>query len=309
MIDPATVNIPVSAGWNWIGYLPQQPLTVGEALASLTALNGDLIKSQTEFAQYVAGFGWIGNLAYMSPPNGYLLKTANAGTLTYPSTGNRPLAVDGGRLTVDGAAQNPFWTVNPAQFEHSQTLIGMLASDGANVTQANFELGAFVGGECRGAATALWAEPLQAHLFFLTVYANTPGEQLTFRYHDGTSARGLSETLFFSADAAVGTVQEPFRFSAGTSADEEPEADAFEPFLGVEPNPADDYATVRFRSEKRQAVSFKISDAAGRVVQTFDYHTARHERHDVGNGGRTARRHLLPANDRGRTNFDRKSGK
>ncbi|MFN4254118.1 MAG: LamG-like jellyroll fold domain-containing protein [Saprospiraceae bacterium] len=276
LIDPTTVNIPVSAGWNWIGYLPQRPLTVGEALASLTAFNGDLIKSQTEFAQYVAGFGWIGNLTYMSPPNGYLLKLSQAGTLTYPSTGNRPLAVDGATQNSKPKTQNSAWTVNPAQFEHSQTLIGMLASDGANVTGANFELGAFVNGECRGAATALWVEPLGVHLFFLTMYANTAGEPLVFKYHDGTSVRDLSETLFFSADASVGTVQEPFRFTVGVSSDEEPETDVVEPYLGVEPNPVrDGYATVRFRVPASGALRFTLTDAAGREVQQFDYQAQR----------------------------------
>ncbi|MFN4254123.1 MAG: LamG-like jellyroll fold domain-containing protein [Saprospiraceae bacterium] len=283
LIDPASLPIPVAAGWNWIGYLPQQALTVNEALASLAPSEGDLIKSQTQFAQFVSGFGWIGNLKFMSPPNGYLLKMSNAGTLTYPNTGNRPLTADGGRLTVDGATQNSkpktqnsAWTVNPAQFELSQTMIAMLVSDGANVTQANFELGAFVNGECRGAATALWVEPLGVHLFFLTMYANTPGEPLVFKLHDGTVVLDLSETLFFSADASVGTVQDPFRFTTGVSSDEEPETDVVEPYLGVEPNPVrDGYATVRFRVPASGEVRFTLTDATGRTVQQFDYQAQR----------------------------------
>ncbi|WP_282773557.1 LamG domain-containing protein, partial [Phaeodactylibacter xiamenensis] len=79
-VDPGTTSIPLSAGWNWIGYLPQQGLPVNQALASLSPLNGDIIKSQAGFAQYVAGVGWVGNLDFMSSPNGYLINLGEAGT-------------------------------------------------------------------------------------------------------------------------------------------------------------------------------------------------------------------------------------
>ncbi len=276
LIDPTTVNISVAAGWNWIGFVPQFPLTVNEALASLTPLNGDLIKSQTQFAQYLAGFGWIGNLKYMSPPNGYLLKMASAGTLTYP---NAPV---GGKPGVGGAdanngklvkidSRNSVFQVDATKFEHSQTLIAMLENAGSNVTGKDFELGAFVGNECRGAAKAIWIEPLQAHLFFITIYSNTTGELLKFKFYDGKDIFDLSETMYFSADAAVGTVQNPFKFSSTISAAEEVETEIFQPFLDVLPNPISDYATIRFRSPEAENVRFEIADAAGKAIQVFEY--------------------------------------
>ncbi len=273
LIDPTTVPIPVAAGWNWIGFIPQFPLTVNEALASLTPLNGDLIKSQTQFAQYLAGFGWIGNLQYMEPPNGYLLKMTNAGTLTYPNApvGGKPGVVGGDANNGKIDSRNLVWQVDATKFEHSQTLIAMLENSGQNVTGKDFELGAFVGNECRGAAKAIWIEPLQAHLFFMTIYANTTGELLKFKFHDGKDIFDLSETMYFSADAAVGTVQNPFKFSSTISVADEVDLEVFQPFLDVLPNPIVDYATIRFRSEKQQNVFFKISDATGRLMQAFDY--------------------------------------
>ncbi len=271
LIDPTEVDIPVAAGWNWIGFIPQFPLTVNAALASLTPANGDLIKSQTQFAQYLAGFGWIGNLTYMSPPNGYLLKMASAGTLTYPQPqiGKPSVSTSlNDRVKID--SRNSIFQVDATKFEHSQTLIAMLENSGANVTGKDFELGAFVGNECRGAAKAIWIEPLQAHLFFATIYSNTSGELLKFKFYDGKEIVDLSETMYFSADAAVGTVQNPFKFSTTITAADEP-MEKFEPFLDVLPNPIVDYATIRFRSEKQQNVFFKISDATGRLMQAFDY--------------------------------------
>ena len=84
LIDPASLSIPISAGWNWVGYVPNYALTMTQALAGLTPLNGDIIKGQTAFAQYIAGFGWLGSLQFMEPPKGYQLKISLPGTLTYP---------------------------------------------------------------------------------------------------------------------------------------------------------------------------------------------------------------------------------
>ena len=87
-IDPVTHPIPLLAGWNWIGYLPEAPSSVDAALASLsdngTVATGDVIKSQYGFAEYVDGLGWLGSLVQMEPGLGYLIQVANAGTLTYP---------------------------------------------------------------------------------------------------------------------------------------------------------------------------------------------------------------------------------
>ena len=75
LIDPATTGIPLNAGWNWIEYIPNYALPVNVALESVKAQNGDLIKGQTSFAQYLnPDDGWVGNLKFMAPPHGYQLR-------------------------------------------------------------------------------------------------------------------------------------------------------------------------------------------------------------------------------------------
>ena len=87
VVDPPSLPITLTPGWNWIGYLPQASLPINEALASLdaTAVADDLIKSQFAFAQYVDGLGWVGSLTTMDPGLGYQINVANGGTLTYPA--------------------------------------------------------------------------------------------------------------------------------------------------------------------------------------------------------------------------------
>ncbi|MBK8828257.1 MAG: hypothetical protein IPO26_16570 [Saprospiraceae bacterium] len=43
-IDPTLTPIPLDTPWNWIGYLPTQSLKVNDALVSIEASNGDIIR-------------------------------------------------------------------------------------------------------------------------------------------------------------------------------------------------------------------------------------------------------------------------
>ena len=251
---------------------------INTALASLTPLNGDVIKSQTAFAQYVAGFGWLGNLTYLEAPKGYLIKLAQPGVLTYP--GNNLLDPNGSanRVTTGGSgtkatSRSPMWTVDATQFEQTMTLVGIISAEGINGTLENHEIGAFAGGELRGGATALYIEPLHAYMFFLTLYANQAGELLTFKLNDGTNISDVNETMYFSNDAQVGSVDTPYPFTSGVSATADVEDT--EPMLSVMPNPAQDYTTIRFTSKEVQTVVFSLSDAAGRLIQIFDYEAVR----------------------------------
>jgi len=74
--DKEQRTIKVRNGWNFIGYTPTVNLTIQEALADFygKASEGDIIKSQNEFATYSKAYGWTGNLKYMKPGHGYMLK-------------------------------------------------------------------------------------------------------------------------------------------------------------------------------------------------------------------------------------------
>ena len=70
-VDPQTV-IALSTGWNWISYLPQGSLSIGDALVNLAASEGDKIKTLGPYADYYEGFGWFGSLEFLNPGTGYL---------------------------------------------------------------------------------------------------------------------------------------------------------------------------------------------------------------------------------------------
>ncbi len=74
--DKKQRTIYVRNGWNYIGYTPTVNLTIQEALADYygKVSDGDIIKSQNEFATFSKVYGWTGNLKYMKPGCGYMLK-------------------------------------------------------------------------------------------------------------------------------------------------------------------------------------------------------------------------------------------
>jgi hypothetical protein len=265
----------VAAGWNWIGYVPDYSLPVNDALASLPAQYGDVVKSQYAFAQYLnTQFGWVGNLKYMMPPNGYQLKLAQAGTLTYPPP---PAPLTGTQTANRGEddadihhasfiAHHSNWSVNPSAFEHSSTLIGMLRANGANVTTSAMELGAFVGGDVRGTAQTIYIEPLDAHLFFLTLYANTTDEPVHFKLYDNATGavRDLAETLYFAPNQHQGDIENPVPFELQTTSTDVEIGAAFE--FDIQPNPFQSETNFRFVLPKDEAVTLTISDASGREL-------------------------------------------
>ena len=273
VLDPATTPIPVVNGWNWVGYIPNYSLPVNEALSSLPAQTGDLIKSQLSFAQYInSAFGWIGNLKFMSPPNGYQIKLAAPGTLVYPPASSN---LSGGANNVQSRGPNEgeppianFWTVDPTQFEHSMTLIGMLKSNELNITTSTMELGAFVGNQVRGSSQAIYIPPYDAYLFFLTVYANSSGEQIKYQLFDSSTGatQDLNEAMFFSPDLHQGSIENPVPFTLPSSGTFE---SALVQSFDVQPNPFHTETMFRFALPSTQEVTLSITDASGRVISTI----------------------------------------
>ncbi|MCB0531193.1 MAG: T9SS type A sorting domain-containing protein [Lewinellaceae bacterium] len=273
VIDPADMPLPLVQGWNWISYIPNYALPVNEALKTVNAQYGDLIKSQTGFAQYLdAQSGWVGNLKFMAPPNGYQIRVADsASILLYPPPVNTHLK--GTPALAESRGENPpsapYWTVNPAQYEFSMTLIGMLADTSGNATTGTMELGAFAGNEVRGSAQAIYVAPLQAHLFFLTMYANSSGELLHFKLYDSDNGqvRELAEEMNFVSNLHQGEVQDPVPFTLKTVGLTEPTAALY---LEVQPNPFTDATTIFFNSGQHRDVRLLITDVAGRLVLQQD---------------------------------------
>lgn len=274
-VDPAT-PMALSAGWNWIGYLPQAGMPVNQALASLSPLNGDIIKSQAGFAQYVAGVGWVGNLSFMSSPNGYLLNLAAPGTLTYPESFNGPNEEafrNQGGIEARSTAQ---WEVDPHQYEHSMNLIAVVTDvETGNLLQEGDEVGAFINGEVRGSAQPIYVEAMDAYLLFMTVYGNAEGGTVTFKYYDSADGevKAVEESFVFIANDILGTVNlpEPLTLQSVTDA---AALTGTAPRFELFPNPATERVYLSFDAPAAAEIIVVVTDATGREVARIETEAA-----------------------------------
>lgn len=281
-VDPATRPIPLQAGWNWIGYLPTQSLPLNQALASVNASTGDIIKSQLQFAQYQSGIGWVGNLKTMSAPNGYLLKLANPATLTYPD----PLSFTPGSQQESLARTNPgepensiqesdqnsiaYWSVDPSKYEFSMNLIGIVMdnSGGSNILHEGDEVGAFVNGEVRGIGKAIHIPSRNAYVIFMTAYSNSDGEKLSFRYFDASEQKEseIVEIFDFKTNQILGQVDQPAELHlSGTTGIKEISGESS---IQVYPNPFTNLIQIKYASASTQDIMFSVKDVHGKLVDS-----------------------------------------
>ena len=87
-VNPLEYEITISHGINWIGFLPNESMSVGEAFSGLNPVEGDIVKSKNGSVTY-NGVVWRGTLT-LEPGNGYIYQSEAAGdkTFTFP-TGTR----------------------------------------------------------------------------------------------------------------------------------------------------------------------------------------------------------------------------
>jgi Concanavalin A-like lectin/glucanases superfamily/Secretion system C-terminal sorting domain len=291
-VDPTT-QIPLVAGWNWIGYLPQYGLPVTKALASLDPVNGDIIKGQISFAQYVAGVGWVGNLNFLNTPNGYLIKMANADILTYPGLEDesnvigdqtegrsiKPLGFAENKLTdidtkLSEIAAASHWNVTPQNFEFSMNVIAIVVNENTNnLLKDGDEVAAFVGNEVRGVGKAMYVAALDSYFLFMTMYANKEGELVTFKYYSNQEAKeyDIIQQKGFTINEIWGKVETPVELTLSTTVSTTEENLSKDDHLVIYPNPAGYYVYINFTSMIDEEISLTITDLLGAEVKSFDY--------------------------------------
>jgi len=185
-VNPAKVSIPIRKGWNGIAYLPQVNLSVTEALSLMTdATNGDVIKSQTQFATYYNG-AWIGSLQTMYPGEGYMLKhLGKATTLHYPTTYAYATAPTRRNLVTH------------------ETTLSLMAAPMGIVGHEGDVLTAYCGDEVVGTAA------LTKGVWYMSVAGDRTDEPLHFVYSGSNGQMVSTTTLPYNAHAVIGSPDQP----------------------------------------------------------------------------------------------------
>ncbi|NIR95213.1 MAG: hypothetical protein GWO08_16610, partial [Gammaproteobacteria bacterium] len=267
-VDIFNTPMPIDAGWNWIGYLPQQILDINDALASYPASVGDRIKSQTEFAEFLSTTGsWEGSLKKMIPGQGYLLKSHSGGGVNYPSFGKSGGAED---LQLLSFPDNPNWVVNVAAYEYNMSITALFEFDEKAMTDTTLIIGAFVNDTCRGLSKLKFLPELEKHLSFLLVYSSqVQGDSVYFRIYEpeGDKTRDVEETLLFQSDEIIGGLETPFVFTALGIGDELVPYDFY--LRQNYPNPFNPITTMEYGLPRDERVELIIYSILGQKVRTL----------------------------------------
>ncbi|MEL7161896.1 MAG: T9SS type A sorting domain-containing protein, partial [Bacteroidota bacterium] len=179
--------------------------------------------------------------------------------------------------------QNPLaksahqWSVNPHDFEQTMNLVAVVHDSLAqNVLAPGDALAVLVGEEVRGVDSVLYVPALQAHLVFLTVYANGEGEEISFRYYDAAKERvyALTDTFLFSADQVRGMADAPIilRLPFDATTTNTTSEDLRAGYFRAYPNPVNSgqSVTLDFSATPGEKIGIIVTDALGRSLERLE---------------------------------------
>ena len=110
-------------------------------------------------------------------------------------------------------AQDSQWSVNPYDYKYDMTVYAKVVYEGAEVSDySNYEIGAFVGNECRGVGDVKTKDSYT--WVYLRVRSNqASGEKLIFKLYDKSTRRTSvikpSQVIAFSSQGMIGKPSSP----------------------------------------------------------------------------------------------------
>jgi hypothetical protein len=247
-LNPTLTYVPVTTGWNWIGFLLKDNSALGSSFDEATLPSGDLlIKSKEASAVYYPASGWIGDLDSLKVLNGYMLKSSSNANINYAAGGIKQKSSDTTANLFERDDLYKIYDVQPSYFEYSANLIGEIVNEnGEIITQKGDLLIAYVGGECRGVTEACYISDLERYLFIITIFSNSTG-QCTFQVKSPGNKNGspLIEYFVFDSDEVFGAPFKPVQFHLSKSDIIRRENLPVE----VYPNPVSDQLNINSESE------------------------------------------------------------
>jgi hypothetical protein len=117
---------------------------------------------------------------------------------------------------VKAQAQDPNWSVNAADYQYSMTFTTFLNINGTTLSSTEDKVAAFVNGEIRGVANIVYVSSFNKYVAFLSVYANTNGETISFKIFNSTSENTVevTKTENFVIDGNVGGVFQSYSIAS-----------------------------------------------------------------------------------------------
>lgn len=207
--DSSIALINLDQGWNWMGYVSTKVSDLATALGQLTPADGDIIKSQYNFAVYDNANGWIGSLTQMKPGYGYMYKAVNATSFTYPIS--LFYGKSDGKVEQSTIKLPEEYAVEPGDFSKTMSVIAVSnlcyeAQEDDNIILIAYDANHHVRGWVQGQQVG------NEKLFFMTLYSNTDNEEIYFEYVNiktKQSVPAIGVGLLFQNDQLIGGMTNP----------------------------------------------------------------------------------------------------
>jgi len=267
-ISPDSLEIILHPNWNWLGYPLRFNHSINEALQNLTPSDGSIIKSETQFAEYVESIGlWVGSLQWMTPGSGYLFEnTGDSLSFTYSGL-DADQNMNMGRMVAGNTAEpvNSPWVLNQKAFRYNMPIVGIL--EAGEWQPESVVVAALVGDEVRGIAKPVYEPVLDDWRVYLMVHSNDPmGDAVVFRIYDpAVGAEYMTnEIVVFNEAGSAGSVADPLTLTKASGVI--PDEFAIKPNY---PNPFNAETMVKIAVPIRSDVNLVVYDLLGRKVTTL----------------------------------------
>lgn len=252
-VDLNTWSFNLAQNWNWLPYVVSKNVLVSDALANLNATDGDIIKSQSQFAIYTNSIGWKGSLTYLKAGEGYMLRINTPQNFTYPEYLNRST---GKKAIIKGAIQTASINLVP---EEEQSNISTDYTQFPNTMNAvvrlpeGYQTLAFYNhlGQLRGNSKTINVQGVD--LAFITLYGDK-SERLTAFIGTDESLLETSKTISFLSDSMLGSIANPIVI------------DSFEEKINIYPNPFQNELSIAIETKKSGRVTAVINNLLGQEL-------------------------------------------
>lgn len=251
----AQTALNIMPGFNRISFIPDFNLTVNEAFASVSPVDGDIVRGQFAFAVYEDGLGWIGSLKNLEPGKGYLYYSNGtaAKTFSYP----RNTVLSSQAAPDEALNQQVYDYENPWQIDgHAYPLNMSVIAELDVELPASYVISAFdKEGFLLGTVEA--QEVRGKTLFYLTVYGNNEEKEISFKAFDRETGKyyQVNESSSYKVNEMIGSRQEPLLLTIDES---------FDPIARstASPNPFIESVTITL-GNATNALQYEITDING----------------------------------------------
>ena len=268
-VDVSNTYLNLSAGWNWIGYSPQNSYDINSVLSNIPYGTAEFIKSQYYYSDFYEDLGWFGSLEQLDPYLGYLLKVNENISFTYNENALN-------RLTIDSAILTDF-DINIYDFEYNGVITSAISIDKHRVDSYDYMLLAYNEDDILVGKTEALYFPIDGKIIFpLMVYGNNNGSRLYFKAYNRKEDvyLDIDQEFIFRNDMILGDGNNPIVMSASDIVIDysltNPYPNPFNPIVSFDLDLiSDSYVDVKIYNIKGQKVSTIYSDMLNANKHSF----------------------------------------